>query len=144
MSDRLLDDPQYWRDQAKEARMRAEQTLDPDHKHMMLRIAEGHERQSALLELSRTAPLLSSGVGAMYRSVLLERLAQARHHVTTGERHVARQRESVAALKTKPQDLSSAEHFSNAKQLLALFEELQRLHIIDRDRLEKELAEIAD
>jgi hypothetical protein len=55
--------------------------IDPDHRHMMLRIAEGHERQSALLELSRTVPLLSSRVGAMYRSVLLECLARARRHV---------------------------------------------------------------
>jgi hypothetical protein len=47
-------------------------------------------------------------------------------------------------LEPNRQHPSSAEHFSNAKQLLTLFEELQKLHIIDRDRLEKELADISD
>jgi hypothetical protein len=46
----LLDDPQYWRDRAEEARARAEQIKDPDNKHIMLKIAEGHDRQAALLE----------------------------------------------------------------------------------------------
>jgi bacterioferritin (cytochrome b1) len=50
MPKRPLADPQYWRDRAEEARTRAEQIKDPDNKHIMLRIAEGHERQAALLE----------------------------------------------------------------------------------------------
>jgi hypothetical protein len=50
MPNRLLDDPEYWRDRAEEARARADQMKDPDAKHMMLRIAEGHERQCKLLE----------------------------------------------------------------------------------------------
>jgi hypothetical protein len=45
-----LDDPQYWRDRAEEARVHADQMKDPQTKHMWLRIAEGHERQAQLLE----------------------------------------------------------------------------------------------
>jgi hypothetical protein len=71
MPDRLLDDPQYWRDQAKQAR-------DPDHRRMMLGIAEGYERQSALLGLSRTVPLLSSGSEPCTATRSWQRLAQAR------------------------------------------------------------------
>jgi hypothetical protein len=50
MSKRQLDDPQYWRDRAQEARMHADKMKDPETKHIMLRIAEGHERQAQLLE----------------------------------------------------------------------------------------------
>jgi hypothetical protein len=53
MPDRALDDPQYWRDRAEEARAHAEQMKGPDNKHMMLRIAEGHERQAELLQRAR-------------------------------------------------------------------------------------------
>jgi hypothetical protein len=49
MDDRDIDDPQYWRDRAEEARSLASRTKDPETKHIMLRIAEGHERQAALL-----------------------------------------------------------------------------------------------
>jgi hypothetical protein len=52
MSKRLLDDPQYWRDRAEEARMHADEMKDPETKHMMLRIAESHERQAQLLKKS--------------------------------------------------------------------------------------------
>jgi DNA-binding ferritin-like protein len=50
MSKRLLDDPQYWRDRAEEARTQADKMKDPETRHIMLRIAEGHERQAQLLE----------------------------------------------------------------------------------------------
>jgi len=53
MPKRLLDDPQYWRDRAEEARVRADQVKDPETKHIWLRIAEGHERQAAILEKKR-------------------------------------------------------------------------------------------
>ena len=50
MPKRPLDDPQYWRDRAEEARVRASEMKDPETKHIMLRIAEGHERQAQPLE----------------------------------------------------------------------------------------------
>jgi hypothetical protein len=50
MSKGRLADPQYWRDRADEARALADQMKDPETKHIMLRVAEGHERQAELLE----------------------------------------------------------------------------------------------
>jgi len=50
MPTRRLDDPQYWRDRAEEARALADQMKDAETKHIMLRVAEGHERQAELLE----------------------------------------------------------------------------------------------
>jgi len=46
----LLDDPQYWNDRAEEARAKAADMKDPGNKRMMLKIAEGHERQAEQLE----------------------------------------------------------------------------------------------
>lgn len=65
--------------------------------------------------------------------MLRQHLAQAEQHVALGERHVRHQREIVAKLE---QDGHDAEE---ALKLLAQFEELQALHIADRDRLRKEL-----
>jgi hypothetical protein len=50
---RSLQDPQYWCDGAKEARVHADQVKDPEMKGLWLRIAEGHERQAVLLERLR-------------------------------------------------------------------------------------------
>jgi hypothetical protein len=72
---------------------------------------------------------------AMNRSALLERLAQACRHIAMGEQNIARLREIIARLERGGHDSSTA------KELLARFEELQKLPIADRDRLEKELAE---
>src|SRR5262249_8037332 len=74
---------------------------------------------------------------SMDRSTILEHLSAARRHVATGERNIARQRQGVT-------ELERGGHVSlDAKQLLARFEELQKLYISDRDRLETELAEIS-
>jgi hypothetical protein len=62
-------------------------------------------------------------------------LAQAREHVATGEKNIARQRQIVAQLERDGHNASAA------RQSLAQFEELQAMHIADRDRIEKELAE---
>jgi hypothetical protein len=56
MSKRLLDDPQYWRDRAEEARTQADKMKDPETRHIMLRIAEGHARQAQLLEKKAADP----------------------------------------------------------------------------------------
>jgi hypothetical protein len=70
-------------------------------------------------------------------TAILERLSAARRHVRTSERNIARQRKVVS-------ELERDGHVSlEAKRLLARFEELQELHIADRDRLETELAEIS-
>lgn len=71
----------------------------------------------------------------MDRNVILEHLEQARRHVAEGERHLARQRELIADLEGSAHDVAAA------RQLLSQFEEMQTLHIADRDRLEKELVE---
>ena len=61
----------------------------------------------------------------------------ARRHIATGARNIDRQRELVALLER------DGHGSQDAKRLLALFEELQKLHITGRDRLEKQIAEIS-
>jgi hypothetical protein len=63
-------------------------------------------------------------------------LAMAEKHVIEGERHILRQRELVGRLMLG----SSDEIIASAKQLLAHFEDLQILHVADRDRLRSKLA----
>jgi hypothetical protein len=60
-------------------------------------------------------------------------LAMVRRHVARG----ARQREIIARLERAGCDTSDAE------RLLLQFEELQSIHIEDRERLEKKLSEIS-
>jgi len=69
----------------------------------------------------------------MDRAMLGQHLAQAERHVAQGERHIARQREIVAELKDRGHDWQAA------MELLHQFEEMQALHIADRDRLRSEL-----
>jgi hypothetical protein len=72
----------------------------------------------------------------MNRALVLALLEQAYHQTAIGESNKARQREIIA-------ELSRAGHdTAEAQQLLRRFEELQSFHIRDRDRLEKELAEL--
>jgi hypothetical protein len=89
--------------------------------------------KAALTESVDASPANSCYRGKMDQ-MKLDHLAQARRHVAIGERHIARQRELVIELERDGHDASSA------KQLLVQFEELQALHIADRDRLEQELA----
>ncbi len=69
--------------------------------------------------------------------MILKHLAIIRRHVARGEQIVARQCEVVARLERAGCDAS------DAKRLLLQFEELQSLHVADRDRLEKALAKIS-
>ena len=69
----------------------------------------------------------------MDRNTILDQLAQARRYVAEAERHIARQRE-IVALKGR----DGHNPFRSVK-LLAQLEELYRLHVQERDRLEKEL-----
>jgi hypothetical protein len=70
----------------------------------------------------------------MNRATIEEHLALAERHVSEGERHVSRQRELIAQLERDGHDATQAH------DLLLQFEELQEMHLADRDRLRDELA----
>jgi len=70
----------------------------------------------------------------MDREMLQNELEMAERHVLEGEHHVARQREIVAEL------ARDGHNTSKAAILLRTFEDLQAIHVADRDRLRKELA----
>jgi hypothetical protein len=71
----------------------------------------------------------------MDRAILLRNLARAEAHVAQGERHIERQHEIIAALDRSGFDAGSA------RRTLALFEDLQRLHVGNRERLFYALSE---
>lgn len=70
--------------------------------------------------------------------MVLDHLEQARRHVAEGEKHVGSQRELVTQLERDGHDSTQA------RQLLREFEEVQRLHVEHRDRLEQEIIDVAD
>ena len=72
----------------------------------------------------------------MDRAMLEDHLALAERHVAQGEDHIRRQREIVDQLTRN----GHIEYVQNARELLAQFEELQALHVGDRDRLKGELS----
>jgi PAS domain S-box-containing protein len=78
-----------------------------------------------------------SSSGAWQCATLGKYLSVARRHIAAGERNVDRQRALVALLDRDGHDSQEA------KRLLALFEDLQKLYIARRDQLEKELSEIS-
>ena len=65
-----------------------------------------------------------------------DHLAQAERHVTDGNRHIVEQRRRVFTMQRRGRD--TIESF----RLLRQFEELQALHVADRDRLRLELAQL--
>ena len=69
----------------------------------------------------------------MNREIKAQHLETVERHVREGRRHVARQKALVAELKQHGHDDDLA------RALLAKFEELQALHVADRDRLRAEL-----
>lgn len=71
----------------------------------------------------------------MDRAALKEHLTQAERHIATGERNLSQQRALLRELERDGHDTSAA------RALLGSFEELQALHLADRDRLRAELAE---
>jgi hypothetical protein len=71
----------------------------------------------------------------MDRQMILVHLAAASRHAVQCEQHVARQRELVEQMERRGQDSSLA------KQTLQQFEASLAMHVADRDRLEKQLAE---
>jgi hypothetical protein len=73
----------------------------------------------------------------MDRQMILDHLGKAEQHVALGYQHIERQRALVEQLVRD----GHADEATRAAELLARFEEMQTLHIADRDRLRKELAE---
>ena len=65
------------------------------------------------------------------QKLLVEHLAQAKRHVALGEKHIAEQRQRIEKLSHHGHDTNQA------LLLLRQFEELQALHIAERDRLSK-------
>ena len=65
-------------------------------------------------------------------------LEQAERHAVEGAAHIARQIEIVSQLEGQGHDATQA------RALLKQFEDLQALHVADRDRLRKELEEKTD
>ncbi len=70
----------------------------------------------------------------MKRAMLEFHLEKAERHVATGERNLASQRRMVTMLRFRGESLVSAE------TLLRTFEQTQRLHVADRNRISAELA----
>ena len=77
----------------------------------------------------------------MRTATILEHLALAREHVARGEGIIERQRTVIGILE---RDGRSGLVMSQARALLSEFESIQAMHIADRDRLERELAERSD
>jgi hypothetical protein len=71
----------------------------------------------------------------MHRDIVEGHLAHSEWHVTEAESRITRQQELVAELKRRGQDTTEA------LAILAQFQEFLDLHIRDRDRLRRDLAE---
>lgn len=71
----------------------------------------------------------------MNLQMLEQRLVTAEKHVAEGQRHVYDQRHILAGLERDGQDTTEA------RRLLANFEDAQKLHLEDRDRIAKELSD---
>lgn len=69
----------------------------------------------------------------MDRALWQEHLAQAERHVGLGEAHMAKQRAIIAELERDGHDTRAA------RDLLHQLEQMQELHVANRDRLRKEL-----
>lgn len=73
----------------------------------------------------------------MDRTLIAQHLAEAERHVAQGYTHIERQSQVVT-------DLSHGddpELAKSAAELLKQFEDMQILHVVNRDRLRRELAE---
>lgn len=68
------------------------------------------------------------------REMLRQHLAKAEEHVLLANKHVGRQRTLIAELER------DGHNTAEARKLLEQFVTLQRMHIVARDRLAKELS----
>jgi hypothetical protein len=69
----------------------------------------------------------------MDRAMLAQHLTQAERHIVLGEELIARQRELIAELEQNDHDSTEA------KRLLATFEQVQATHMAGRDRLRRQV-----
>jgi chromosome segregation ATPase len=74
----------------------------------------------------------------MNREQTLQHLAEAEDHVAIGMEHIGRQREIVTQLEREGRDVAQA------RALLEQFEQLQEMHVTDRDRLLRSLQELRE
>jgi hypothetical protein len=72
----------------------------------------------------------------MDREMLKRHLAEAEEHIATGDKNIARQRDLIAQLECDGHDTASAKTF------LREFEQLQAMHIAEREQLLRELSEL--
>jgi hypothetical protein len=77
-------------------------------------------------------------VGVMDRNTTIEHLELTRRHIAQSERHIAHQHEIIAEQQRNGHDTA------RPKELLYQLEELKRLQVADRDRVEKELAQTSE
>ena len=70
----------------------------------------------------------------MAQTVLIDSLAEAEAFITKGERYIRQQRELVDALEREGRDATAA------RNLLAIFEDLRRQYLAERDRLVRAVA----
>jgi hypothetical protein len=72
-------------------------------------------------------------LSVMNRDFIETALAQAERHVAEGEVILARQRAAIAASER------IGGNVTRFKEVLSVFEDSQRVHVADRDRLRKDL-----
>jgi hypothetical protein len=72
----------------------------------------------------------------MEREMIVQHLARADRHAAEGETIVARQKELIAEIERQGRDAA------NARALLVLFKDLQKMHLVDANRLWQEAQKV--
>src|SRR5208283_254037 len=91
------------------------------------------QQMCSIAKRPRAAPAAHDMPSGVNRDFLEMALAQAGRHVARGEVILARQRATIAASERIGRNVG------RSKEFLSLFEESQRLHVADRDRLRRDL-----
>ena len=124
-------DAREFRSRAAQARWLVVHALQERDRRFWLQFADECHQLVVHAELKHASPVTLQSIK---RRAMMDHLLQVEHHVMQGQRHVERQREIVAKLeKIRSADANSA------RALLAQFEDMQAMHIADRDRLYREL-----
>jgi gluconate kinase len=126
-------DATEFRAQAAQARWLAARALTDQDRSFWLNLAGEWHQLAVQAQLNRAS---YATVQSFKRAAIMDHLLQIEHHVMQGERHIERQREIVAKLERS--DVGQA---GQARELLAQFEQMQVMHVADRDRLRKSLEE---